>query len=392
MLSFLAFSQEDRAVLARLHQLVAGDLAELAEQTYRQISEGPRARELLGSRQEADNMRRALAEWTSNLLTGSLDDSFLDRRSEIGRRHAQAGIPFSFMPLAMNLVRGNLLRLIADRLPDDGPTLLSATLSLNKLLDLELTVMLESYREQLTRQTRDEERLATVGQLAAGISHDLKNPLGVIKTSVMLITRRLEELPEHRELGALVGRIERGCRQAGELINQLLDFTRIKNPRSHRIPIRKLIEEALSMLDRRDAVPIEVDLEPEGLTVNGDPVDLTRVLVNLMRNAQQSVAESRTGGSIRVRVREDRGRLQIEVIDDGHGVPEILKERVFDPLVTTRSHGTGLGLAISRELIEAHGGQLSLEAREPNPGQGAHGAHGARFVIRLPLAPEPASE
>ena len=383
MLEFVAFSDRDRAALSKLHGLVANDLAQLAERTCSQIFEDPLVHKLRGSPQEAESMRRALVGWTGRFLTESFDGSFFEERSDIGRHHAQIGIPFELIPLAMNLLRNNLLRLSAERLPGDSQALLNTTLALNKLLDLELTIMLESYRKQTTLQTREEERLATVGQLAAGVSHDLKNPLGVIKTSTMLINKRLENHPNDPELGTLVDRITRSCRQAGELINQLLEFTRIKNPRSHRIPLRGLIEEAISMLDRSDAVQIELDLNPEDLTVNGDPIDLARVLANLIRNALQSIEETDAAGSVKVIAREHRDRLRIEVIDSGPGVPKELRDRVFEPLVTTRAHGTGLGLAICRELVEAHGGQLSLE---PNP------SGGARFAISLPRPPESVSE
>ncbi|MFH0945330.1 MAG: HAMP domain-containing sensor histidine kinase [Planctomycetota bacterium] len=252
-------------------------------------------------------------------------------------------------------------------------------IALNKALDLELTKLMEERLQDLPApRSREEVQLAAVGQLAAGISHDLKDPLGVINTATLLLRRRLEQQGEQKELLEHLAKISRASRQASDLVNQLLEFTRIKNPHIHRLPIRELFSEALSMVDPTPCDRIDTSIWPEGAQINCDPVGLARVLANLIRNALQSIEESGQSGTVQVRAHRSASGVHLAVIDDGPGVPAELRETIFQPLVTTRDSGTGLGLAICRGLVEAHGGRLTLESSPSG---------GARFVIALPHSP-----
>jgi two-component system, LuxR family, sensor kinase FixL len=228
----------------------------------------------------------------------------------------------------------------------------------------EKTRALEAAQEELVRR----ERLATLGQLAGGVSHELRNPLGVIKNSVYYLKM---VLPEEEGLRKHLAILEREVATATRIISGMLDFARTTPPTRAATDINRLVRDGLERLMAPDSVRIERDLA-EGLPplmVDADQVRL--VLDNLLSNAMQAMPD---GGVLTVRTRSVGGRVEISVEDTGVGIAPEHLERIFEPLFTTKSKGIGLGLSLAKRLAEANDGTIRAES-----GVG----RGTRFLVEI---------
>lgn len=242
-------------------------------------------------------------------------------------------------------------------------------------VERELARMQEEVRVSL----RSRARLAALGEAVAKINHDLRNML----TSAQIASDRLAASADPHVAQALP-RLERALGRAAALARNVLDYGRSEEPAP---AISRVLLSAAAAAAAEDAglEPGAVKLTrqlPARLSVQADPDQLHRILVNLMRNARQAIerdelrpAARRGRGVIRMTAEADAGRVRIRIADDGPGVPERLTASLFQPFVSGRNAGTGLGLAISRELAAAQGGDLRL--LETGPG-------GAVFELILP--------
>jgi signal transduction histidine kinase len=244
----------------------------------------------------------------------------------------------------------------------------------DELADLTATFneMSASLVEQRRRLVRSE-RLAILGQLSAGVAHEINNPLGVILGYVKLLQRGGGEPAETRKQ---LGIVEDEVSQCQRIVQGLLDLA---HPVSHERSLVNLAELARDAVGRlvetgkTRGIPVEVAPAEGRAMVLGDPTALRQVVSNLVLNA---VEASPPNGSVSVHVRAG-DHAEIGIRDDGPGIPEDLLPRIFDPFFTTKPKGTGLGLAISQAIASAHDGTLELS---PVPGGGT------RAVLRLPLS------
>ncbi|WP_242392494.1 sensor histidine kinase [Anaeromyxobacter oryzisoli] len=230
-----------------------------------------------------------------------------------------------------------------------------------------MTAALRNHQEQLVRS----EKLAGIGRLAAGVAHEIDNPLGVILGYAKLLRKRAEG-PLAEDL--LV--IEEEALRAKEIVDGLLDLSRpIPAPNREPVDLRGVAEDVIARL--REARLLEaVAVEVQGTArVLGHPGKLRQVLVNLVRNAAEAAGP---GGAVEVRIEERGGAVEVAVDDSGPGIPPAARAKLFEPFFTTKPQGTGLGLSVSRAIARAHGGELSA-------GEAPGG--GARFALTLPASP-----
>ena len=212
--------------------------------------------------------------------------------------------------------------------------------------------------ERLTQQAS----LARVGQLAAVVAHEVKNPLAGVKGAVqVLMSRRRPDDPELQVMRDIVGRID----ALNELIGDLLVFARPRAPRLRRLELRPLLEEAVATL-RRDplAAKLSIDIEGEDVVVDADAELIRATVLNLLINAAQAIDGA---GRITLSVSQQAAAAVLEIRDSGPGIPRDMRERIFEPFVTTKARGGGLGLPIARRTAELHGGSLTLVS-PPGPG------------------------
>jgi two-component system sensor histidine kinase HydH len=208
-------------------------------------------------------------------------------------------------------------------------------------------------------------RLASLGSLAAGVAHEIRNPLSSIKGFATYFRERYRDNPEDRETAEVM---IREADRLNRVITQLLEFARPLTMDRVPTPLPAVIRHALKMVEgeaRKKGVTLETDLSSEIGEVPLDADRMTQVFLNLCLNA---IAAMEAGGVLRVSLAQrDERTVRITVADTGIGIPKEDLPRVFDPYFTTRSSGTGLGLAIVHKIVEAHGGEVRLESE---PGRG----------------------
>lgn len=231
----------------------------------------------------------------------------------------------------------------------------------------ERTRELEEAQERMVRQ----ERLAVLGQLAGGVGHELRNPLGVISNAVYYLERVLSNADE--ETRKYLGIISAEVRSADGIISGLLDFTRVKPMNRERVDLPELLSRVMEKQAKPEEIEVVTEMSPELPAVRVDPGQLEQVFANLVTNACQAMAGD---GRLTIRAQRIQDRVAVSVEDTGCGIPEESMGKVFEPLFTTKARGIGLGLAISRNLVEANGGAIEVASGEEG---------GSTFTVFLPF-------
>lgn len=229
---------------------------------------------------------------------------------------------------------------------------------------------LQSAQHELVKR----EKLAILGQLAGGVGHELRNPLGVMTNALYYLDAVLrDDRPEVKEyLGIL--RTQIGLSE--KIIGDLLDFARVKTPQRELVAIGELVSEQLARLGPLNGVSLESEIPKDLPPARIDRVQMGQVVLNLLTNAMQSMDSGR--GTLSLRATLDQpDRLRLDVADTGSGIAASDAPRIFEPLFTTKARGIGLGLAVSRTLVQANGGDISF-ASEPG--------RGTTFTVRLPIS------
>jgi signal transduction histidine kinase len=220
--------------------------------------------------------------------------------------------------------------------------------------------------EQLEERERLRDRLAALGEMAAAIAHEVKNPLAGIEVMAGLLRRKIPDAPDAQ---AVLTDIINEAKMANAIVQEVLDFVRPIRLQVEHTAVATAIQGAIQLAETkapRGGVQLELDL-PAGLPqIQADEHQLTQVFTNLLINAYEAMA-----GSGRVIIRAESTRIEdggdgrdavrIELRDDGPGMPPDIADRIFSPFFTTKAQGSGLGLAIVRKIIDAHDGRIDLE-------------------------------
>lgn len=206
------------------------------------------------------------------------------------------------------------------------------------------------------------EKLAAVGKLAAGVAHEINNPLTGILTNASLMLEDLSaDDPRRADLQTIVDETLR-CRK---IVKGLLDFARQTPPQKTAASLNKVVEDILSLVRNQASfrnIAIRTDLDPDLPAVMTDQDQMRQVVLNIILNASEAMAEK---GELHISSRRDpqRGRVEISFRDTGPGIPDDIKGKLFEPFFTTKATGTGLGLAIAYGIMERHGGEIRLDSR-----------------------------
>lgn len=205
---------------------------------------------------------------------------------------------------------------------------------------------------------RRSDRLAALGQLSAGLAHELRNPMGTIRASAEMLTRTLDS--ENEVAREVAGFISTEVDRANSLITRFLQFARPLEIRPERANLEQTIDRAIAMVEREaPGFAIYRNFAPEVPPFPFDAELMERVIYNLVLNAVQASPE---GGAVTVKTRAADGAVEIAVIDRGAGIDNKHKETIFNPFFTTKSQGVGLGLAIVSKIVDEHGGKIAVES------------------------------
>lgn len=222
--------------------------------------------------------------------------------------------------------------------------------------------------------TSRQQKLAALGQLSAAVGHDLRNPLSAVTTSLFSLRRRLEKtgVVLDEKAAEALALAERELRASQRIITDLLDYAREQPLERVPTPLEPLVREAVDLVRRRDDIEVKVSVPALSVPLARDR--FRQVLVNLVQNACEAIPEGRAGVVEVVASVDARGALTLHVRDDGAGIDETTRVRLFEPLFTTKKDGTGLGLSIVESLVKQHEGSVSVDSAV---------GRGTTFTIRL---------
>lgn len=238
---------------------------------------------------------------------------------------------------------------------------------------------------KLYERMRERDRLAALGEMAAGLAHEIRNPLGAIKGAAQFLDPAKLDEEDAEILQVIVEEVDR----LNGVVTQFLDYARPVKPEVVPVDVNEVVERTVRLLhvNLGEGVELDVQLDPHRPMAMSDAEQLKQVLMNLVQNAVQAMPQ---GGRIAIATASAQddpagfhlsGRVtdfvEVRVRDSGPGLPDEHREHIFVPFFTTKKRGTGLGLAISQRIIRSHGGRISAQSR---PGEGTE------FLIRLPVA------
>jgi PAS domain S-box-containing protein len=236
--------------------------------------------------------------------------------------------------------------------------------------------------KKLEQQIRSSEKLASIGKLAAGVAHEINNPLGGILNCLYNLRKGTLSLARQEEYAAS---IEDGLRRVQKIVRQLLEFSQQHEPEFSPANINEVVERVLVLTEHALAakrIALEKQLQPDLPALMVDRHMMEQVLMNLILNAVQAIKD---GGTITIRTRAQDGICRVAVEDTGCGIPSHVLPHIFDPFFTTKGtgEGTGLGLSVSLGLVERHGGQILVDSEV---------GKGSVFTVCLPLSGERSPE
>ena len=226
---------------------------------------------------------------------------------------------------------------------------------------------------RLEKQLHSRERLAALGEMAASVAHEIRNPLGTIEGFARLLRRDLAAMPDHLRLAE---RIVEGAQNLNYVISNLLTYARPMHLQITGVSMGRLFSVCReTLLDRAARAGAELDIQdpPSVLVARGDERQLAQVLLNLGINAIEACAPN--AGRVRIEASGGRQSAVFRVLDNGCGMDEAKVEKIFDPFFTTKEGGTGLGLSLTKKIVDAHGGEITIDSE---PGKGS------TFTVTLP--------
>jgi len=370
----VSFGPDDAAAIRRVAPLLRPYAQRIVDRFYERLFRDPDARSVFKEGEsQIERQRGFLAAWLGTILDSAYDGTFFDGLVGIGQAHVRAAVPQRLMVAGIEIVRQEIEAVLDDVLESAGG---AERRAIEKLLALNLAAMLESYKDSYETVVRHDERraveekltraehLAEIGQLAASLAHEIKNPLAGISGAIQIIRETMPPENPHRPiLAEVLGQI----RRLDATVKDLLQYARPVPPRLKRCTVGRVINRLMAVLREEPAlqrVRVKHNGAADDAVVMADENQLEQLLLNLIINAAHA---SREGDQIDIAATATADFVEVQVRDCGVGMPEEVRAQAFEPFYTTKAKGTGLGLSICRRIVDAHGGTIRIES-EPRVG------------------------
>ncbi|HEX7840791.1 MAG TPA: ATP-binding protein [Kofleriaceae bacterium] len=378
LFAFVGFDDGDRARLRELHPRLAPEFGAIAGRFYEAVFASPGAAAVLSGPAQVERLRISLVDWMSSGLLGPHDERFYEKRTRIGRRHVAVGLSSQYMFTAMTVLRLAYQDRIAELYP--AADALAVMRSVHKLLDAELAIMIQHYEldteEKLVARERKSQadRILAMQTMSAGLAHEVRNPLNAAMLQLELLERRLQRTAPDPRLTEPTELAQKEIERLTKLLNEFLVFARPPelHAQEHDVVavVRQVVDLERGEAEQRGAT-LTLSAEPEQVIAEVDVDKLHQLVLNLVRNANEAVP---VGGRVQVGVRVDDAACRIRVTDNGPGIPDHVKPRIYEPFFSTKESGTGLGMSIVHSLVSLHGGAIDLET----------GPGGTTFEVSIP--------
>lgn len=354
--TYVGWTEEDARRVEAVASIMEPCFGSLIDDFYDEIERHPAARNVItGGQQQIERLKGTLRAWLRELFAGRYDREYVARRWRVGWKHVEIGLNQTYTNVALSRLRSGMVRQLQDRWRDGPEKLIATVRSLNMLIDLDLAVIEDAYQTEYSARQQRSERLAAIGQVAAGVAHELRNPLNVVKTSVYFLLNARD--PSPRKIAEHLQRIERHVTLADGVITALSNFARLPVPNLRPVPVEPLVREALESNPLPENIQVMVDCPADIPAVLVDPDQVRIVLSNLIRNARDAMPE---GGRLSILGRRVGAGVDIDVADTGAGIAADNLAHIMEPLFSTKARGLGLGLAIARSILEKNRGSLSV--------------------------------
>jgi signal transduction histidine kinase len=368
--AYVGWTDADAERIVAAAPLLEPSLADLVDDFYAEIERHPDARQVItGGQQQIDRLKGTLVQWLRELLAGTYDVNYVAGRWRVGWRHVEIGLEQVYTNVALSRLRAGLVRNLHMGWKGEPSALKETVRAFNKLLDLDLAIIEDAYQSEYMARLQRSERLATLGQVAGGVAHELRNPLNVIKTSIYYLRNARSPTPE--KTAEHLERIERNVELSDNVITSLSNFARVPVPELRPLPVEPLVREVLEINPPGHGIDVVFERRADLPDVLGDGNQLRIALGNLIRNARDAMP---LGGRLTIEARAVDGFMELSVTDTGTGIEAKDLARIMEPLYSTKARGLGLGLAIARAIVEKNQGVLKVSS---DPG------HGSTFTIRL---------
>ena len=386
-LSFLQFSQQDEEHLKALSEVFASHIPDIVHNFYQHLQGFEETASLLTDELITKRLLDVQQRYLERLTEGNYDRQYAAERSQIGHTHNRIGLAPKWYIGTYNLYIHLLIPLICQAYRDEPERAQNAILALMKVLMLDMQLAIDAYieRQQLEAQIIQSERFAAIGQLAARVAHELRNPLSSMELNLDLLADEVADGPEMdvAEAKDLLESIHNEVERLANIVSEYLAFARLPRFEFEHESLNTVVQAFCDFIEpqlQQAQITFSIELAENLPFTLLDAEQIQCVLHNLFKNAIEAMP---SGGEFSIQTSVRSSRIVLRISDTGVGIPLPDQKRIFDPFFTTKKGGTGLGLSLAGEIIKHHQGTILCRSVVDQ---------GTEFIITFPIRDEESNE